>query len=254
MNNRIIAIGDIHGHFNQLQELMDKLIHEHGVSLHDDTFVFLGDYIDGGPDTKKVIDWLFTAKNGYPHWKFLYGNHEDLFLDAINPKHPVYGDYYLWWNQGGKETTDSYIRASKFSKYERALVNPVHVIPKEHIEFLYNLPTYYETDRYFFVHGGPHSYHTLEWCKKEKNWPRYNWIWARNFITSNFKWEKKIIFGHTIQYTKNPRTHLQPYIMDNKIGLDTFMHNQGALTAVILPEETIVQTKYYSRFEIEDTI
>jgi serine/threonine protein phosphatase 1 len=252
--NRTIAIGDPHGHYNQLIELMTKLINEHGVSLEKDTFVFLGDYIDGGPDTKKVIDWLIEHKKKYPHWQMLYGNHEDLMLDALNPKHPIYKDYYLWWNQGGKETTDSYVRDAGYTSYEKALVNPIHVIPPEHLIFLTDLPTYYETDKYFFVHGGPHPFHTLEWCKDEKNWGRYEWIWAREFITSNFQWEKKIIFGHTIQYTHNPKTFLKPYIMDNKIGIDTFMHNQGALTAVILPEETIVQTKYYTRFEIEEAI
>lgn len=241
--NKTIAIGDIHGEYNKLQQLMDKLIHEYDVSFHDDTFVFLGDYVDGGPDTYKVIDWLIRCKEGYPHWKFLYGNHEDLMLDALNPKHPIYGDYYIWWNQGGRQTTDSYVKLAKLDDYERSLVNPVHVIPAEHIEFLYKLDTYYEDEKYFYVHGGPHAYHTLEWCKNEENWSRYDWIWERSFIQSNFKWEKKIIFGHTIQYTTNPKLHLQPWIMDNKIGIDTMMHGHGKLTAVILPEETIVQVE-----------
>lgn len=252
MNDRIVCIGDIHGHFNQLQELMDLLIHDHGVSLKDDTFVFLGDYVDGGPDSKKVLDWLITAKNGYPHWQILYGNHEDLMLDALNPAHPIYGDFYLWWNQGGRATTQSYKKDLKLTKYEESLINPIHIIDPDHLIFLTDLPTYWETDKYFFVHGGPHSSHTLEWCKKEENWGKEKFIWARDFIYSDFKWEKKIIFGHTIQWTKDPKTHLQPWIMDNKIGIDTFAHNTGRLTALILPEETIVQTKFYTSIEIDE--
>jgi serine/threonine protein phosphatase 1 len=240
--NRTFVFGDLHGHYNELQELMKRLINDYNIDLSKDTGVFLGDNNDGGPDTKKVIDQLIKWKKKYPHWKFLYGNHEDLLLDALNPKHPIYGDYYLWWNQGGQETTDSYVRESKLGDYERALVNAVHVIPPEHLEFMWKLDTYYEDDKYFYVHGGVHAFHTIEWCKK--NWKRYDFIWERNFIKSNFQWEKKIIFGHTIQWTKNPKTHLQPWIYPNKIGLDTYAHNVGRLTAVILPEETILQTDF----------
>jgi serine/threonine protein phosphatase 1 len=240
--NKTIAISDIHAHYNQLIELMNILFNEHKVDFEKDILVFLGDYIDGGPDAKKVINWLIEHKKKYPHWQILYGNHEDLMLDALSVKHPVYGDYYLWWNQGGRATTDSYVREEKLSAYDRSLVNPIHVIPKEHLEFLAGLPTYYEDEKYFYVHGGVHAYHTIEWAKK--NMTRYDMIWERDFITSNFKWEKKIIFGHTIQYTRNEATRLQPFIMDNKIGIDTFMHNIGRLTAIILPEETIVQTAY----------
>jgi serine/threonine protein phosphatase 1 len=247
---QIVAIGDVHGHYNQLQELLEILTHEYDISFHDDTFVFLGDNVDGGPDTKKVIDYLISAKKGFPHWHFLYGNHEDLMLDALNPKHPVYGDYYIWWNQGGKETTDSYVREAHLNAYERSLVNPIHVIPPEHFKFFNSLETYWETEDYFFVHGGVHPSNTIEWTKE--NWDRYKMIWERSFIGSNMKYEKKIIFGHTIRTSHNPKNHLMPWIFPNMIGIDTFAHNQGRLTAVILPDETIVQTKYYSSQDIEN--
>lgn len=235
---KYIAIGDIHGHHDQLTSLMAKL--EKRVDFKKDILVFLGDFVDGGFETKKVLDDLVAWKAKYPHWQFLYGNHEDLMLDALNPKHPIYGDFYLWWNQGGKETTLSYTRGQGLSAYELSLVQPEDVIPPEHFEFMLNLDTWFETDDYFFVHGGVHPHKTIEWAKK--NWNRYDFIWQRDFIDSNMKWEKKIIFGHTVRTSKNPKNHLTPWVMENKIGIDTMMHNIGKLTAVILPEEKFVKS------------
>lgn len=240
--SKIVAIGDLHGHWTELQELMIKLIDEENINPDLDQFVFLGDYVDGGPDTKKVIDWLIQSKKDHPHWKFLYGNHEDLLLDALNPERPIYNNFNLWWRQGGMETTNSYIKDSNFSEYELSLVNPIHVIPKEHLEFLASLDTYYETDKYFFVHGGVSKNQTIEWSKKHMN--RYDMIWERDFITSDFAYEKKVIFGHTIQVGNNPTKFLQPWIYPNKIGIDTMAHDIGRITALILPEEKIVQTDF----------
>ena len=81
-------------------------------------------------------------------------------------------------------------------------------------------------------------------------------IWTREpFISSKFKWEKKIIFGHTIDFDGRYQKSggiLKPIIKKNKIGIDTFAHNTGRLTAVILPEETIVSTKFYEHAENND--
>lgn len=240
--NKTIAIGDLHGHWIQLQELMNKLINEHGIKPDKDTFVFLGDYVDGGPDTKKVIDWLIQSKKDHPHWKFLYGNHEDLLLDALNPAHPIYHSFHLWWNQGGRATMNSYLKDSNLTKYEESLANPIHVIPPDHIIFLTDLETYCEDEKYFYVHGGVNWNNSIEWAKK--NMSRYDMIWERDFIHSNYKYEKKIIFGHTIQ-----TPGLKPWIFANKIGIDTMAHNTGRLTAIILPEETIVQTEFTDEYE-----
>lgn len=242
--NKTIVIGDIHGHYKELIYLMQTLLSKK-VSFKKDTFVFLGDYIDGGPDVMKVLIQLIKWKEMYPHWEMLYGNHEDLMLDALSEKHPIYGDYYLWYNQGGKETTNSYVRESELTQYERALVNPNDVIPKEHINFLKNLPIWFENEHGFYVHGGIKPGMSIEEnCRKTTP---YDMIWIRDeFIESKYDWGKKIIFGHTINWKGSypPYKHLSPIVMDNKIGLDTFAHNIGRLTAVILPDEVFVQTPF----------
>lgn len=240
--NKIIAISDIHGHYKELIELLDKLEYDHNINFVKDTLVFLGDYVDGGPDTKSVIDHLIYLKEEYPHWKFLYGNHEDLMLDAITPHHPIYGDYYIWWNQGGKETLDSYSKDMVLDNYEQSLIGITEALPTKHLNFMMGLDTYYETKDYFFVHGGVKPM-PLEQAKKEMT--RYDMIWIRDeFILSKFDWGKKIIFGHTVNTGEYNRGFLSPIIRKNKIGIDTFMHNKGKLTAIILPEEKIISTKF----------
>lgn len=242
---KICAIGDVHGHFDQLMELMEDLTHNHDIDYREDIMVFLGDNVDGGPDTKKVLDWMLLNHKRYPHWKFLYGNHEDLMLDALDPKHPVYGDYYLWWSQGGRETLESYSREIDGDEYQKSIMQPLDILPQEHLDFIKEMETWYETENYFFVHGGIVPGWSIEWCKKKMT--RYDMIWMREpFLESNFNWGKKIIFGHTIQWSRDPKKHLQPFIMKNKIGIDTFAHNKGRLTAIILPEEKIVQTEFTS--------
>lgn len=236
---KIIAIGDLHGHYGELMILYDKILNEWGVDPERDEFVFLGDYVDGGPDTNKVISQLIEWKTKYPHWKFLYGNHEDLMIDAMLPHHPTYGNYSLWWNQGGRETFESYTRVMSLDPYEKSIINIKDVLPKSHLTFIIGLDTFYETKDYFFVHGGLEINKTLKEVKEEMK--RYDMIWMRDpFINSKWNWGKKIIFGHTADYDGkyNPNgDKLCPIIRENKIGIDTMAHNTGKLTALLLPEE-----------------
>lgn len=275
--SKIVAIGDLHGHYDEFIDLFEKLVEEHGIEPKKDTLVFLGDYVDGGPDTKSVIDELIVMKEEFPHWKFLFGNHESLMLDAFNPKHPIYGDYYLWYNQGGRETAESYkphqslVTPTEWDKYQRAIMQPKDFIPQEHFDFIRGLDLYYETDDYFFVHGGIYPNRSIaehiEAVKKDypsgfhpdlmkEGDMAYDMIWMREpFIPSDYDWGKKIIFGHTTwPYHKYWGTdpdndeRIQrlgyPFIMDNKIGIDTMMHNDGRLTAVILPTRDFVFSKF----------
>lgn len=263
-NNKVVCIGDIHGHYDQLLEIMFIFMNRDDIDFDRDTFVFIGDYVDGGPDTKAVLDELILYKEQWPHWKFLFGNHESLLLDAFNPKHPIYRDYYLWWTQGGKETVDSFKpdQSLGYSSYELSLMQPKDLITEEYLNFIKGLDFYYENDDYFFVHGGLHPERSIESHTElaDKITPEamrqgdmaYDLIWMREpFISSRYDWGKKIIFGHTIDDkgkhnpgTLFPQGGLYPIVKKNKIGIDTFRHNHGRLTAVILPDEEFVFSKF----------
>ena len=162
------------------------------------------------------------------------------------PHHPVYGDYYIWWNQGGKETLASYTRDITEDPKDRALIGIKDAMPEKHLDFLLDLDVHYENDKYFFVHGGINPKLSIEENKEKTT--RYDMIWMREpFISSKRKWKKKVIFGHTVDYDGRYRKDgrvITPISMSNKIGIDTFLHNRGRLTAVILPDEKIVQTPF----------
>ena len=78
----LYAIGDLHGHWQELGDLMRRLISD-GAIWERDTLVFLGDYVDGGPATCEVLMYLMRQQQDYPHWVFLKGNHEQMWLDAM---------------------------------------------------------------------------------------------------------------------------------------------------------------------------
>lgn len=134
MINRIFAIGDIHGCFDAMKELIENKIQLRKV----DKLIFLGDYIDRGPDSKQVLDYIIELQNNRYDIITLCGNHESMLLDACQnesagPK---------WIQNGGSETLRSFGADS------------VKSIDLKHIDFLKNLSWYYALDKYLFVHAG----------------------------------------------------------------------------------------------------
>jgi serine/threonine protein phosphatase 1 len=225
---KLVAVGDIHADAGKLFDVINKLVLK--VDFDKTTFVFLGDYVDGGTSACTVIDALIDYQSSWPHWKFLMGNHEDMMLSALGVQLSLCrdggidysGDYYLWYNQGGRETLDSYYRSSQLSGYERAISQDLDVIPKEHIKWLRGLELTYATDNHIFVHAGlnPKGSSTV-----------YDMLWIRDqFIRSDLDFGKRVIFGHT---------HIgkQPLVLPNKIGIDTMHHGHGVLSALIIDEE-----------------
>lgn len=232
---KIWAIGDIHGHYKELVALYEKL-EKAGLNPHTDTVVFLGDCVDGGPDTKSVIDWLMGKESQYPHWQFLYGNHEDLMLDAMVYQGAKYHSWDLWWGQGGKQTAYSYY-PKNLTKYEQRLIQPKDCIPTSHLTWLSMRPYFYETDDYFFVHAGLNPNLSIAGHKVLmkanvviRSQAENSVIWIREkFLESNYDWGKTVVFGHTF--------FPKPFVKNNKIGIDCFSMGNGKLTAVELPEK-----------------
>lgn len=218
---RLFAVGDIHGHFDELAQLMNRLVTEGGLRGRTDTVVFLGDYVDGGPDTRKVIDQLMAWQEEYPHWRFLKGNHEDMMLDALVFNSRKYGFYDMWWGQGGKATAYSYL-PEDVTGYDRAIMQPTEFILTRHLEWLNNLPLTHEQDGYVFVHAGFAPRIGLQGQTER------DMLWIRErFVNSDWDFDgKRVVFGHT--------PFEEPLVMPNKIGIDTMFHSFGKLTAVEL--------------------
>lgn len=232
MANKIVAIGDIHGQYDMLTTLMWKI--NQCVDLDTTPLVFLGDYVDGGPDTKLVVDALITFQSMYPHWVFLRGNHEQMFLDALTLGQSERQTYYHWYNQGGAATRQSYIGdmvvpdtlgKRLLSEYEKSLVSVVDAIPAEHFAFFNALPYMHESEKFYFVHAG-----CVPGSPPEDTPDNYK-MWIREeFFESDYDWGKRVIAGHTYQK--------QPLVRPNLAVIDTMWHGEGVITAAVLNDET----------------
>lgn len=214
----LIAIGDVHG----CARSMDALLEELDFSS-DDQIVFIGDYIDRGPDSKGVIDRLLRLKDEV-RCTFLRGNHEALMLEFLED-----GESDVWVFNGGTQTMVSYQTDD----------GTTH-IPRTHVEFLQQTELYLETDEFLFVHAGLRADLTvaenLEQCDESI------FLWERDHLNvQNLPWEKTVVCGHT------PVS--EPVDRERLINIDTgcVFHahaHLGRLTAVRLPEREFVIVDY----------
>lgn len=240
----LFAIGDIHGHFNELQELIKKL-ENHGGLNQSDTIVFLGDYVNKGPDTYRVIEYLISLKNNYD-LKILRGNHEIYFEKFLN--HDPDLDWNKWIKYRPEKTFKSYIKVfdnnqlndSKIrSHLENRNFTPLSdLIPKSHKQFLEEMLPYYECKLgdqcYFFTHGQiPLGYKTIEEVRSlSKVDPlKSDLYWGREKESKCCQISKvTFVTGHTPM--KNEQIH--PHV----IYLDTGCVIGNRLTAMNIGDKT----------------
>jgi serine/threonine protein phosphatase 1 len=204
-----------------------------------DTLVFLGDYVDRGPDSRGVIDTLLALKARLgERCVCLLGNHEDMMLDfwrqKVRPWYnwpdvaarlkdvPDYGGGF-WLSVGGAETVRSYAGD----------------IPIEHILFLASLPLRHDRDGYIFVHAGlcpqgPTSRPQMLWQA-----PGF-WTGGPVYVASAVRNmpdlpgdDLVVVVGHT--------AFQEPVIGKGIIGIDTGCGFSGPLTAVQLPDMVFFQ-------------
>lgn len=158
--NRLFAIGDIHGCFDSLKELIENNIR----LTQFDRLVFLGDYIDRGDKSKEVVDYIIDLQEKKYDLILLKGNHEAMLLDAfVNPKQTSK------WIQNGGDTT--------LKSFE---ISSIKEIKPKHIKFFKELNTYYLYENLLYVHAGfndeivdpfSDSYSMLWKCKEKYSNP-----------------------------------------------------------------------------------
>lgn len=210
---RLFAIGDVHGCLFQLEKLFLRA----NINVKKDTVVFIGDYIDRGPDSKGVVDFILELREESDRIICLLGNHERMLLDYL--RGGPYAGIYLY--NGGDATLTSYGARRRPEGYEVAL-------PDDHQVFYDSLLSLYETERYLFVHAGFRPGIPLDAQDPE------DLIWIRHeFIMSRYDFGKTVVFGHT----PLNRVHIDDY----KIGIDTGAVYGGVLTCIELPSMTIYQ-------------
>ena len=219
----IVAIGDVHGHYREMQSLLANLGRA-GIDFAADTVIWLGDYIDGGPDSALVVATLIELQRAYPHWIFLKGNHEAELISALVTRPHDQAQIANWYHQGGRETLASYQRRAG-APTDQAPSAARHAVPAAHLDWLDGLPCLHESARFAFVHAGldPRLAAIVDNGPEEL-------LWIRDaFIDSERDWGKRVIFGHT---------HFrEPLVLPNKIGINTMHHHGGRLTGVLLTDD-----------------
>lgn len=212
----LIAIGDVHGCALTLDALLDRLR-----PGQDDHLVFIGDYIDRGPDSKGVIDRLIELSTRV-HCTFLRGNHEALFLSYLDE-----GEFDIWSYNGGTATLDSY-----------AVPGQGFVIPESHIRFIRATVPFFETESFVFVHAGLKPDRSVAENLAHGN--EMVFLWERDHLKvpeEALPWEKTVVCGHTP--VSNPINGSRLINIDT--GCVYYMRpTLGYLTAVRLPEREFV--------------
>ena len=223
----LYAFGDIHGELEKLEELLALAPIQAG-----DRLVFLGDYIDRGPDSKGVIDRLI-ALDRERDCVFLLGNHESMFLDFLGWTDDAYfgGDAFLL--NGGDRTLAGY------GYFDREDTNRESFrLPKAHEDFLLGLRLSYVEGDYLFVHAGVNADHLrsgdLAFAMR-KSRPE-DILWNRTSGELPHDLGITMIYGHTPNEDFGVRWNA-PW----SIGVDTGAVYGGPLTAIRLPDETIFQ-------------
>lgn len=201
------AIGDTHGCLDHLTRLLDDC--RRFAKIQPATFVFLGDYIDRGADSRGVTQTIMDMQTADPERVIaLAGNHEDLLLRADN-----FIDEARWLDSGGDSTLRSYG------------ISSMTEFPQDHLTWIRNLPTHYDDGQRFFVHAGIRPGIPLDQQTRE------DMLWIREpFLSADADHGRLIVHGHT------PQRNGKPDIHPNRVNIDTGAVFGRKLTAAVFTD------------------
>lgn len=218
----IYAIGDIHGCFDALLALEAKILADARQSgVRDPLLIYLGDYIDRGPDSKAVLSHIARQDQDDGIERIaLCGNHDDTFLRFIRDP----ANNAAWMNVGGDATLRSYglgELAHLRHPEDLAAIGPMlyAAIPNEHITLLENLPVMATIGTCVFVHAGIRPGIAIE------DQTDRDLLWIREpFLSEGPRLPINVIHGHTAgaEAVFGPR----------RICIDTGCYKTGRLTAL----------------------
>ncbi|AMV28833.1 diadenosine tetraphosphatase [Gemmata sp. SH-PL17] len=202
---RVLAIGDVHGCLVALNDLLAWV-----QPTRADDLIFLGDYVDRGPDTRGVINRLIELKQTRPV-VCLRGNHEIMMLQARDGGRP---ERKMWLGVGGVQALGSYGPALGIS-------GTFDDVPGGHWDFLENeLVPYHETDRFIFVHAG--VYHDAPMDEQPDN--MLYWEFFPDAMRHYSR--KTVICGHSSQRSGEPK------VIPGAVCIDTCAYGGGWLTCL----------------------
>lgn len=218
------AVGDIHGRFDLLLPLVEAMAADLHASRADRKMViFLGDYIDRGPDSRGVLRLLAgLSRSQGVEWRFLKGNHEQAMLEFLED--PSRGA--RWCEYGGDRALQSWgLRvpelAHRTEAWARVAADLRHKLTAQELGFLEDLELSVTVGDYFFAHAGARPGLALDRQTSE------DLLWIREtFLESRTGFEQVVVHGHT----PTKAVHAD----HRRIGIDTKAYDSGVLTALRL--------------------
>lgn len=216
------AVGDVHGRLDCLETMLTT-IEQDRASLPDavTSLIFLGDFIDRGPDSRGVVERVRTLDIAGIKIYVLKGNHEEILLSAAGNDRPALA---LFDRVGGKQTMLSYGMSE--DEYDCLALSELAAairkyVPDSHLEYLERLADYVSIGDYRFVHAGIRPGIAFDQQKSSD----LRWI-RREFLDYTGTHDGIIVHGHTITD--------EPVSLNNRIGIDTGAFESGRLTTVVL--------------------
>jgi Calcineurin-like phosphoesterase len=243
-----IVIGDIHGNLAALTDLLDQIRGDEVCRA--DTIVFLGDYIDRGPDTKGCVDAILRLqRESDAEVLCLLGNHEEWFLRTFHDHR-----HHSWLlGMEAFETIRSYSETAA-GRLREAVSNagvdlflghcklPYEVffdsVPPDHIRFFETLRAYHRTVDCVGTHGGLDPL-----IPRMEDQPARALIWGTRGAPYEYRGSDVLVYGHWNNPSLNAAGWPDPRIAGQTIGIDTIAY--GILTAIRLPDRRVFQSRRY---------
>ncbi len=220
---RLYAIGDIHGRADLLRDLHGLILSDAaGAPAAHKSIIYVGDYVDRGIESRRVIDMILEGPLASFECIHLLGNHEKAMMDFLD-------DIEIgpdWLSFGGAATLYSYGVGlnSGGDSQERFLAIQANLrqrLPASHLEFLRSLKLMHVEGDYCFVHAGIRPGINLDRQQE------YDLLWIRDeFLMSSKDHGKVVVHGHSISRS--------PQVRPNRIGIDTGAFASGRLTCLVL--------------------
>jgi len=214
---RRFVIGDIHGAYKALIQVMEKS----NFNYDSDTLICLGDVADSWSQVPECFDELLKVKNLI----YIMGNHDTWLYNWFQTQYTP----HLWLSQGGKATLDAYARLNLNSEFDRV---------QRHHELLKSAVYHYiDHDNNLFVHGGYDWHKPLEESdNQDKTWDRHLWYtatyWQRlhekGQYLNTIKEFNEVFIGHTTTINEFP--DMKPVHQSNVWNLDQGAGCGGTLT------------------------
>lgn len=221
---RVYAIGDVHGRYDLLCDLLGK-IEQHNAqrSRAKCNVIMLGDLIDRGSQSREVIELFLRRRPSFADFHFVKGNHEEAIVRGLSGESNLLSN---WLHHGGYETAESYgiDRSVLIGQPDFTLEHILYsAIPESHLRFMEKFFDSIRFGDYLFVHAGVRPGVPIQQqSDKDLRWIRHE------FLNSSEDFGAMIVHGHTVTDTVD--------IKPNRIGLDTGAYSTGILSALWIEE------------------